>query len=891
MATLLRAHPTLLTPTVRVMRQALLQISLLLLLLGLTFPAAAANELTIGVLALRGPEKVHEMWDATGTYLEHKLPGYTVHIVPLDFDEIHLAVRQRRVDFVLANPSYYVELESLYGVSPVATLKNRIDGGAGYSVFGGVIFTRADRDDIRTIADLKGKTFGAVDKNSFGGWQTGWREMRHQGVNPETQLARVDFLGTHDAVVYAVRDGKVDAGTVRTEVLERMAAEGKIRFTDFLVLNPQRQEGFPLLLSTPLYPEWPIAKLPHVPEHLAVSVAVALMQMPPDSPAAKASHSNGWTLPFNYQSVREALKELRIGPYENMRRLNPQEVLAQYWYWLVIALLLVLIAIGTLTYVGRMNRHLRHSQRELQLLNTTLEERVMERTDRIEHLLDRERYLRGIVEMVADVNEILITATSVDDMLKACCDRLVAHPDYRFAWVGLLQEGHLELAAHSYGTAEFMRNLHACLDGPPCAPSMSGNRTLIENDMSKLPAELSRAGVSSAAALPLRKDAYAVPLGALCVLSSRAEKFDQEEIAMLEQLAGDIGFAIHAFRQQSETIRLQQERISNYEASILSLVDMIDKRDTYTAGHTQRVARYCELIATRLGHSAEEIEKLKRAATLHDIGKIAIPDSVLLKPGTLSQAEYDLIKQHIDVGYDTLSRIDMYKDLADIMRHHHERLDGSGYPAGLRDGEIPRLSQIMAVADAFDAMTTNRIYKPRKEVRVALEELKALAGTHYDPEIVAAAVEALKEVTPPPVADQLPRTPIERQRFAYFFNDQLTRVHNRSYLQFLLQNGLPPSHKWAGMLMLRHFSRYNAEQGWSMGDKLLADFATYLAANYPDTLIFRVMGDDFLLLSPSPKDIDAERLKNRSPLKDTLVDVEVQEVDLSHGQEALQAII
>ena len=718
----------------------------MLLLAGL--PAAAA-EVTIGVLALRGPEKVQEMWSATGAYLERKLPGHTFRMVPLDFDEIQLAIRQHRVDFVLANPSYYVELESLYGVSPIVTMKNRHEGG-GLSVFGGVIFTRADRGDIRELSNLKGKTFAAVDKNSFGGWLAGWREIKHHGVDPEQDFKRLIFAGTHDAVVFAVRDGKVDAGTVRTETLERMASEGIIKLSDFYVLNQQQREGFSLLLSTTLYPEWTLAKLKHVPEALAVQVAVALLQMPTDDPAALVSN---WTLPLNYQPVHDALKELRIGLYEHLRRLTPREVLAQYWYLAVIALLFTLLALGALAYVGRTNRNLRLHQHQLNELNASLEERVRERTGRVEHLLTRERYLRGIVEMVADVNGIVITATSMEEMLKACCDRLVAYPDYRFAWLGLLRDGQLELAAKSYyGTADFMRNLRTNITDMKEGPSshaLRDNRTVILSDPDTLPEEMASAGVRSIIFLPLRKDAYAEPLGVLCVLTTHAKGFDEEEVAMLEQLAGDIGFAVHAFRQETETVRLQQERISNYEEIILSLVDLIEKRDAYTAGHTRRVAHYSELIATRLGHSPEEIEKLKRAAILHDIGKIAIPDAVLLKPGSLTPLEYGRIKQHVEVGYETLSHINMYKELAEIMRHHHEHVDGSGYPLGLKGSQIPRLSQIMAAADSFDAMTTNRIYQPRKAVDVAREELRQLGGVYYDAEVANAAFEALRDVEPP----------------------------------------------------------------------------------------------------------------------------------------------
>lgn len=361
---------------------------------------------------------------------------------------------------------------------------------------------------------------------------------------------------------------------------------------------------------------------------------------------------------------------------------------------------------------------------------------------------------------------------------------------------------------------------------------------------------------------------------------------------MLEQLAGDIGFAVHSFSQRLQTRQLEQDRISNYEETILSLVDMIEKRDTYTAGHTRRVAQYCELIAARLGLPAEEVEQLKRAAILHDIGKIVIPDAVLLKPGQLTPLEYDLIKQHAEVGYRTLIRIDMYKELAEIMRYHHEREDGSGYPQGLKDGQIPRLSQIMAVADAFDAMTTNRIYKPRKTVVVALEELRGLAGDHYDADIVAAACEALRDVEPPPVADQLPKTLLERQRFAYFFDDQLTGVHNASYLQFMLRNGLPSSYRLGYIVYLHHFSAVNAAQGWAAGNRMLADFAGQLLAAYPDTLVFRIMGDDFILLSTRSQEIDAAGLEALPALADSGVAIEVGMVELdAAGLARLQELV
>ncbi len=844
---------------------------------------ARADEVRIGVLALRGEERVVADWTATAAYLGRHLPHHDFTIVPLGFEEVHLAVRQQRVDFVLANSSYYVELETLYGVSPVLTLRNRIDGGEATSAFGGVVFTRADRHDLRTLDDLAGRSFGAVSPSSLGGWQAAWHELRSHGIDPERRFARLEFFGTHDAVVLAVRDGRVAAGTARTGTLESMAREGSIDLADFYVLGEKRAERFPFLLSTDLYPEWPLARLPGVSESLAVELAVALLQMPADHPAALASHSAGWTLPLNYQPVHDILRALRVGPYEHLRHLSPGEVLRQYWQVALSVLLAGLLGLGAALYFVRLNRRLRTQQAELGRLNASLEARVQERTARVETLLGREQHLRAIVETVADVNQIIITSDNAEDMLKASCDRLIAHRDYRFAWVALERDGRLQPAARSYGSAEHIRRLVALGPDDPATRAVRDNRSTT--------GKLEEAGqdgadppITAVAALPLRPDAFAPPIGALCVATAHGPGFDGEETEMLEQLAGDLGFALHAFGQRSQAARLQQERIHNYEETILSLVDMIEKRDTYTAGHTRRVAEYCALIGTQLGLGRDELANLTHAATLHDIGKIVIPDAVLLKPGRLTALEYELIKQHVTAGYETLKGVAMYRDLAEIMRHHHEWVDGSGYPGGLKGDEIPFLSRIMAVADAFDAMTSHRIYKPRKSVHAALAELRSLAGRHYDPRVVEAAAIALADVTPPASEDQIPRTALERQRFAYFFNDQLTGAWNAAYLEFVLRNGLPEGQTRACMVLLHDFSAFNARSGWSEGDRLLHDFAAWLMRTWPQASVFRVMGDDFLLLGEFDDDCSADRINSESPLAGSPVAVELRPLDLTGGR-------
>ncbi len=311
------------------------------------------NPVKIGVLANRGAERCRQQWGPTAEYLTSQIPGHSFTIVPLGFDDIDPTVERGEVDFILINSSLYVGLEKLYGANRIATLKNRRTAGV-YTVFGGVILRRADREDIQDLDDLKGKTFMAVEETSFGGWQMAWRELKERAIDPYHDFSGLTFGGTHDAVVYAVRDGKVDAGTVRTDTLERMAAEGKIRLEDFQVLEHDHigEEvcEFPFLHSTDLYPEWPIAKLAHTSNDLAEKVAVALIGMPADSPAAKCA---GWTVPLNYQLVHKCLKELRVGPYKDYGKVTAWQALGQFWIWMVFGIVLVVGAIGLAAYMTK----------------------------------------------------------------------------------------------------------------------------------------------------------------------------------------------------------------------------------------------------------------------------------------------------------------------------------------------------------------------------------------------------------------------------------------------------------------------------------------------------------------------------------------------------------
>lgn len=315
-------------------------------------------------------------------------------------------------------------------------------------------------------------------------------------------------------------------------------------------------------------------------------------------------------------------------------------------------------------------------------------------------------------------------------------------------------------------------------------------------------------------------------------------------------------------QKTNDNLKLSLEKVDNYEKTLIALIDIIESRDTYTGKHSLRVANYTKLIADELGIKDEEGEELYRAAILHDIGKIAIPDSLLLKPGKLNDNEYHLIKEHVNIGFHMLIQIPMFSEIAKIINCHHERLDGSGYPNGLKGDEIPFKANIMALADSFDAMTTSRIYKGRRTIGEALEELKSLSGIHFKKEIVDAALKVLKDINLDETINQLPQTTLEEERFSYFYKDPLTGLFNEKYLDFILSKNIyDEKYIKVNLIFLHGFTKFNNEFGWTKGNEFLSDISNKLSEIFENTLLFRIHGDDFVILSKEEKDFDNEKLK------------------------------
>ncbi len=326
---------------------------------------ASSGQLKIGVLAVRGEEQCRSAWSPTADYLSQWIDGYRFVIVPLTHDRVSPSVEQGQVDFILANSAFYVLLEHWYRISRIATLKERTRNGASPK-YGGVVLCRSD-GKIRTWKDLKGKTFMAVSERSLGGWLMARRELAESGLDPYKHFKSLLFNETHDEVVFAVRDRLVDAGTVRTGTLEALSTEGKIDLADFFVL-PQRQpsdQPLPYLCSTREYPGWPMARVRHTSDELAEKVAVALLQMPPDSPAARTAGCAGWTIPSNYQPVHECLKTLKVGPYKDLGRITFADVVRNYGHWIVATTLLFIVLMVMTGAALKLNSRIKASNQRL----------------------------------------------------------------------------------------------------------------------------------------------------------------------------------------------------------------------------------------------------------------------------------------------------------------------------------------------------------------------------------------------------------------------------------------------------------------------------------------------------------------------------------------------
>jgi len=361
------------------------------------------------------------------------------------------------------------------------------------------------------------------------------------------------------------------------------------------------------------------------------------------------------------------------------------------------------------------------------------------------------------------VNRTLVRASSEDELLQSICQAIVKQRGYQLAWVGYAQHdenksvsvmahaGHDEryLDAMQITWAESERGM-----GPGGRAIRNGKTQLcqdIANDPRCLPwRDVARQhGYASCIALPLGNGKV---FGILSVYAGEANAFTANEITLLEEMAGDMAFGVHSLHVRHERDLAQnkvQQQLAQLQDSLedtmRAIAAIVEMRDPYTAGHQARVADLAAAIAKQMGLSEEQTHVIHLAGTVHDLGKINVPAEILSKPGKLTDLEFGLIKVHPQAGYDILKGIDFPWPIAQMVLQHHERMDGSGYPQGLKGDATLLEARILSVADVVEAISAHRPYRPGLGIEVALEEITKNRGKYYDPQAVDACLVLFRE--------------------------------------------------------------------------------------------------------------------------------------------------
>jgi len=326
----------------------------------------------IGVMVRSDNIHTMDKWNLTIDYLNAESDTHVFQLVPMEFNNFS-KIEANEIDFIICNPWMYVEAENKYGITTIATHKH-IWEGKSYTMHGAVFITQANRTDLNSLEDLRDHSFMYIDNASFPSYLVTLHELQqtelgttapkkpgtspsppplpiygvHKNLLKHSPFKTVSFGGNSTAIVFAVKEGKVDGGAIKTGTLEEMAAEGLIDIEDFKVLNQQHVEGFPFLLSSRLYPEWVFARTNSVPDELVEEIVIALLNMPDEE--------GGWTVPQDYHQVRGLMRDMRLGPYEDFGKISLKDTIMRYWYFFALILMILFVVGLTTTHIDSVNR-------------------------------------------------------------------------------------------------------------------------------------------------------------------------------------------------------------------------------------------------------------------------------------------------------------------------------------------------------------------------------------------------------------------------------------------------------------------------------------------------------------------------------------------------------
>jgi len=368
------------------------------------------------------------------------------------------------------------------------------------------------------------------------------------------------------------------------------------------------------------------------------------------------------------------------------------------------------------------------------------------------------------LKALSSCNHTLLRVKDISEFLQEICRNIVEHGGYRLAWIGFAEQDEQKtvrpVAQFGYedGYLHTVKITWADIErgrGPTGTAIRTGQPVIAQDilsDQSYVPwrAEASKRGYAASIALPLIREGRTV--GSLNIYSAESDAFDEEEVKLLTELANDISYGIGAIEMRSKREQAEAEVKQSFEklkkalnGTVYALTEVLQRRDPYTAGHQLRVAHLACAIAQEMGLSEDQIEGIRIAGLLHDIGKISVPSDILSRPGQMTDLETDIIETHAQVGYEILKTIEFPWPVLEAVLQHQERLDGSGYPAGLSGDKIILEARILAVADVIEAMSSHRPYRPTLGMDRALAEITDNRGIRFDPAVVDACLRLFTE--------------------------------------------------------------------------------------------------------------------------------------------------
>lgn len=380
---------------------------------------------------------------------------------------------------------------------------------------------------------------------------------------------------------------------------------------------------------------------------------------------------------------------------------------------------------------------------------------------------ERIKELNKTLKLISRCNEVLVRSQSEEELIGKVSEEIIGQNEYDLIGFFLIDNDAINWIHHELKSGELPKITSidfadAHYKECPVRVCIEEKRVININDIENDPtwAEVLKrfAEISPATFFGMKGSMLFLPLhnhetlGAMSIYSQKRNFFNDEKTDLFIELSNDTAYGIHTLRLRQKFLQTSQERDGIFvklkdslSGTVESIGKMVEARDPYTSGHQKRVAELAVKIAEEMNLEDKTIEGIKLAALIHDIGKIQLPSEILTKPTKLTELEYEMIKTHPSTGYEILKNIHFPWPIAEIVYQHHEKIDGSGYPRGLKGEEILLEARIITVADVMEAISSHRPYRASLGVEFALEVLENSKGREFDAQVVEACLNLFKD--------------------------------------------------------------------------------------------------------------------------------------------------